>query len=159
MKWDEILVCTTTFCHSYSTGNHILCKSVRWWYWDKLKITFEFTITSSTRHICDFHPQTRLDLIHTRLDLIHTRLDLIHSRLDLIHTRLDLIHKMRSSLVVRASDCQCTSSNGPGFDPSIRRHRGIWGTADEAELNIVRKKKKKKKIPPQKYFYSWQLFR
>ncbi len=34
---------------------------------------------------------------------------------------------MRSSLVVRASDCQCTSCNGPGFDPSIRRHSGIWG--------------------------------
>jgi hypothetical protein len=32
---------------------------------------------------------------------------------------------MRSSLVVRASDCQCTSCNGPGFDPSIRRHSGI----------------------------------
>jgi hypothetical protein len=28
-------------------------------------------------------------------------------------------------LVVRASDCQCTSCNGPGFDPSIRRHSGI----------------------------------
>ncbi len=47
--------------------------------------------------------------------------------------------RMRSSLVVRASDCQCTSCNGPGFDPSIRRHRGIWGAADEAVLNIVRK--------------------
>jgi hypothetical protein len=32
---------------------------------------------------------------------------------------------MRSSLVVRASDCQCTCCNGPGFDPSIRRHSGI----------------------------------
>ncbi len=53
--------------------------------------------------------------------------------------------QMRSSLVVRASDCQCTSCNGPGFDPSIRRHSGIWGAADEAVLNIVRKKKKKKK--------------
>ncbi len=42
---------------------------------------------------------------------------------------------MRSSLVVRASDCQCTSCNGPGFDPSIRRHSGIWGAADEAVLN------------------------
>jgi hypothetical protein len=30
-----------------------------------------------------------------------------------------------NSLVVRASDCQCTSCNGPGFDPSIRRHGGI----------------------------------
>ncbi len=49
---------------------------------------------------------------------------------------------MRSSLVVRASDCQCTSCNGPGFAPSIRRHSGIWGAADEAVLNIVRKNKK-----------------
>ncbi len=32
---------------------------------------------------------------------------------------------MRSSLVVRASDRQCTSCNGPGFDPSIRRLSGI----------------------------------
>ncbi len=44
---------------------------------------------------------------------------------------------MRSSLVVRASDCQCTSCNGPGFDPSIRRYSGIRGAADEAVLNIV----------------------
>ncbi len=58
------------------------------------------------------------------------------------------IMRMRSSLVVRASDCQCTSCNGPGFDPSIRRHSGIWGAADEAVLNIVRTKRKK--IPPQK---------
>ncbi len=50
------------------------------------------------------------------------------------------ISMMRSSLVVRASDCQCTSCNGPGFDPSIRRHSGIWGAADETVLNIVRKK-------------------
>ncbi len=45
---------------------------------------------------------------------------------------------MRSSLMVRAPDCQCTSCNGPGFDPSIRRHSGIWGVADKAVLNIVR---------------------
>ncbi len=44
---------------------------------------------------------------------------------------------MRSSLVVRATDCQCTSCKGPGIDPSIRRHSGIWGAADEAVLNIV----------------------
>ncbi len=65
--------------------------------------------------------------------------------------------RIRSSLVVRASDCQCTSCNGPGFDPSIRRHSGIWGAADEAVLNFVRNKrekipqkilKKKKKILP-----------
>ncbi len=45
--------------------------------------------------------------------------------------------RMRSGLVVRASDFQCTSCNGPGFDPSIRRHSGIWGAADEAVLNTV----------------------
>ncbi len=56
---------------------------------------------------------------------------------------------MRSSQVVTASDCQCISCNGPGFDPSIRRHSGIWGAADEAVLNIVRKKKN----PPKKYIY------
>ncbi len=53
--------------------------------------------------------------------------------------RVHLYHPlwMRSSLVVRASDCQCTSCNGPGFDPSIRRHSGIWEAADEAVLNTV----------------------
>ncbi len=53
---------------------------------------------------------------------------------------------MRSSLVVRASDCQCTSCNSPGFDPSIRWHSGIWGAADEAVLNIVWRKKNPQKI-------------
>ncbi len=56
--------------------------------------------------------------------------------------------QMRSSLVVRASDRQCTSCNGPGFDPSIRRHSGILGAADEAELNMEGKKEKKS---PKKY--------
>jgi hypothetical protein len=49
--------------------------------------------------------------------------------------------RVRSSLAVRAPDCQCTSCNGPGFNPSIRRHSGIWGAADEAVLNTVRTKK------------------
>ena len=62
---------------------------------------------------------------------------------------------MRSSLVVRASDCQCTSCNGPGFDPSIRRHSGIWGAADEAVLNIVRTKRKKS---PKKIFKKKKKF-
>jgi hypothetical protein len=44
---------------------------------------------------------------------------------------------MRSSLVVRASDCQCGSRNSPGFHPSILRHSG---TADEIVLNSVQKK-------------------
>ncbi len=64
--------------------------------------------------------------------------------------------RMRSSLLVRASDCQCTSYNGPGFDSSIRRHSRIWGAADEAVLNIVRKKEKK--ISPTKLFFSSFLF-
>ncbi len=73
------------------------------------------------------------------------------SRQCLIKFWSDSVLRMRSSLVVRASDCQCTSSNGPRFDPSIRRHSGIWGAADEAVLDTVRKKKKKKKkSPPQK---------
>ncbi len=37
--------------------------------------------------------------------------------------------------------------NCPGSDPSILRHRGIWGAADEAVLNNVHKKKKSKQIP------------
>ncbi len=62
--------------------------------------------------------------------------------------------RMRSCLVVKASDCQCTSCNGPGFDPSIRRHSGFWGAADEAVLNIVYKKIKKsfQKIILTKFF-------
>ncbi len=44
--------------------------------------------------------------------------------------------------MVRASDCQCTSCNGPGFIPSIRRHSGIQGAADETVVNIVRTKKR-----------------
>ncbi len=60
---------------------------------------------------------------------------------------------MRSSLVVRASDCQCTRCNGPGFDTSIPRHSGIWGAADESVLHIERKKIKKS---PQKiYMYIY----
>ncbi len=68
------------------------------------------------------------------------------------------VERMRSSLMVRASDCQCTSCNGPGFDPSIRRHSGIWRAADEAVLNIVRKKKKKSPQKIKKLKFRHQLF-
>ncbi len=44
---------------------------------------------------------------------------------------------IKSSRVVRASGCQCQSRNSPGFDPSILRHSGIWGAADDAVLNTV----------------------
>ncbi len=68
---------------------------------------------------------------------------------------------MRSSLVVRASDCQCTSCNGPGFNPSIRRHSGIWVAADEAVPNIVWRKilpkniYKKISIAPLPFSWGW----
>ncbi len=45
--------------------------------------------------------------------------------------------------VVRASDSQWRSRNCPGFDPSILRHSGIWGAADEAFLNKVQKNPKR----------------
>ncbi len=54
---------------------------------------------------------------------------------------------MRPSQVVRAADCQCRSRNSPGFDPSILRHSGIWGVADEAVLNTVHIKEKIQKSP------------
>jgi len=38
-----------------------------------------------------------------------------------------LFLRMRSSLEVRAPDCQCTSCNGPGFDPSMLRHSNLRG--------------------------------
>jgi hypothetical protein len=37
----------------------------------------------------------------------------------------EVLLDMRSSLVVRASDCQCRSRNSPGCDHSIPRHSGI----------------------------------
>ncbi len=70
------------------------------------------------------------------------RSSLVWMRSSLVWMRSSLV-LMRSSQVFRASDCQCTSCNGPGFDPSIRRYSGIWGAADEA----VYVKEKKKKIP------------
>ncbi len=55
---------------------------------------------------------------------------------------------MRSSLVIRSSDCQCQSLNSPGFDPGILQLRGIWGAAAES-VN-----KRNFKIPP----YKQQIF-
>ncbi len=49
---------------------------------------------------------------------------------------------MTTSRAVRASGCQCQSCNSPGFDPSILRHSGICGAADEAVLSNVYKNKK-----------------
>ncbi len=46
--------------------------------------------------------------------------------------------RMRSSLVVRASDCQCTSCNGPGFDPSAQRNLrgGRWSSVEYSTMFI-----------------------
>jgi hypothetical protein len=51
-------------------------------------------------------------------------LHLPRMRSSLARMRSSLV-RMRSSLVVRVSDCQCARCNGPGFDPSIRRHSCI----------------------------------
>ncbi len=61
---------------------------------------------------------------------------------------------MRTSLVVRASDCQCTSCNGPGFDPSIRRHSGIWGRQMKQCWILYEQKEKN---PPQKIFKKYYI--
>ncbi len=63
---------------------------------------------------------------------------------------------MKSSLVVRASDCQCRSRNSPQFNPSILRHGGIWGAAEEAVLNTVHKITK---ISPCKKLWWWGVQR
>ncbi len=55
---------------------------------------------------------------------------------------------MRSTRVFRASGCRCQSRNCPRFDPSILRHSGILGAADEAALNNIHKKRKNPKESP-----------
>ncbi len=45
---------------------------------------------------------------------------------------------MRYSREAKASDSQCRSRNCPAFDPSILRHSGILGAAEEAVLNTVK---------------------
>ena len=70
-------------------------------------------------------------------------------------SRLDLAERwMRSSREVRASDSQCQSRNCPGFDPSILRHSGIWGAADETVLDKVLKNPKKSL----KKKFTWKKF-
>ncbi len=49
---------------------------------------------------------------------------------------------MRSNQVVRAPDRQWQSRNCPGFDPSILRHSGILGAADETGLKSTARKSK-----------------
>ncbi len=56
--------------------------------------------------------------------------------------------RMRSSLVVGVPDCKCTSCNGPGFDPSIRRHSAQWNLRGGRWSNAEYSTKKIKKNPP-----------
>ena len=49
------------------------------------------------------------------------------------------------TIFISETDCQRQSHNSPGFDPSILRHSGILGAADEAVLTNVLKKIIKKK--------------
>jgi hypothetical protein len=51
------------------------------------------------------------------------------------------------------------SRNCPGLDPSILRHSGIWGAADEAVLNIEHKKRKNPKNKIQKIFQIFTIRR
>jgi hypothetical protein len=73
-------------------------------------------------------------------------------RMRIWKTEQNLVKKrMRSSRMIRASDCQCRSRNSSGFDPSILRHSGIWAAADpEAVLNTINSKKNKKNPPVKK---------
>jgi hypothetical protein len=48
-------------------------------------------------------------------------------------------------------------NNIPGFDPSILRHSGIWGAADEAVLNNLHKKENKSKKSPFLYITVLKL--
>ncbi len=52
---------------------------------------------------------------------------------------------MKSSRMVRASDCQCKTSNSPGLDPSILRQSDIWGRRQMKQCWI--KYKNTTKIP------------
>ncbi len=58
-------------------------------------------------------------------------------------------YNVKHSMWLCFADSQCRSRtrNCPWFDPSILRHSGIWGAADDAVLNIVHKKEKSKKSP------------
>jgi hypothetical protein len=70
-----------------------------------------------------------IDLVNKLQSIVEKQRDQIRTldtSLADIKSELDEVTAtMRSSLVVRAYDCQCTSCNGPGFGPSISRHSGI----------------------------------
>ncbi len=69
---------------------------------------------------------------------------------------------MRSSLVVKASYCQCTSCNGPGFDPSIKipppkKKNILWLLFDflsmKTDVNVPSKNNKQKNFEKENLFF------
>ncbi len=80
----------------------------------------------------------RSSLVGMRSSLVRMRSSLVRMRTSLVRMRSSLV-RMRSSLVVRVSDCQCTSCNGPGFDPSIRQWNlrgGRWSSVEYSKKTI-----------------------
>ncbi len=72
-----------------------------------------------------------------------------HSRSHLHTLRSERgVQRLKSeSIQIFFSGGQCQCRNSSDFDPNILRHSGIWGTTDEAVLNILHKKKKFQKSP------------
>jgi hypothetical protein len=58
--------------------------------------------------------QMRFSLVRIKFSLVRIKFSLVRMRFSLVQMRFSLM-RMRFSLVVRVSDCQCTSCNGPGL--------------------------------------------
>ncbi len=102
------------------------------------------------RKVGSIHPSCWISCIHSQTQTRPCPSQVFPMRSSLLRMRSSLL-RMRSSLVVRAFDCQCTSCNGPGFDPNNRRHSGIWGAEYSTKKIII----KRKKIPPPKKKFRW----
>ncbi len=62
----------------------------------------------------------------------HLKVTIKRMRSSLVAWMRSSLVRMRSSLMVRASDCQCTSCNSPGSIPASVGTVGSEGAADEA---------------------------
>jgi hypothetical protein len=88
---------------------------------------FEFFV-----NICPFHPVKKFVA-----EFVQSLLGKQKQNEKYLYCKVEL-RWMRSSLVVKASDCQCLSRISSGFDPSWN----LRGAADEAVFNSVHRKKK-----------------
>ncbi len=79
----------------------------------------------------------------------------ISIRLILIRIRLSILMPIEIRIRILTQVYTCWKINSPGFDPSILRHSGIWGAADEAVLNTVHREQKSKKSPLFKIFFDF----